>query len=120
MGLLEKGYHSQATTLGRVYVPVTKVPTWRLSCSTAIYVSRPFIPHRPKKVKQKAQISPRRGNKIVVGGRGRKREEEKRSGSGMKGDRREAQRARKMNRNMQLWGWCRVRVTSRNSHSPGM
>lgn len=54
-GLLWKEYHSQSTALGRVYVPVTGVPTWKLSCTSVTYVSGPFISHRPKEVKQEGR-----------------------------------------------------------------
>ena len=37
--LLGNRYHSQATALGRASTPVDGGPTWRLSCTSAAYVS---------------------------------------------------------------------------------
>ena len=74
-------------------------------------------PSDPKKLNKKegpskdASIPLRRGNKIVMGGRGKKelggrgeREGNRGAGSGMGRDRREGQRARRMSENMQLPG----------------
>jgi hypothetical protein len=62
----------------------------------------------------------RRRNKIIMGGRRRERTGwggGSGTGSGMGGDRREAQRARRMNSNMQELEWEAGR-TSRKSHRP--
>lgn len=72
-----------------------------------------MYPTNPKKLNKKkgssedASIPPRRGNKIVILGRGRKghgweREGNRGAGSGMGRDKREAQRFRRMNGNLQV------------------
>ena len=69
----------------------------------------------------------RRGKKIIMGGRRReepgqergKREEMGRQNQVWGKDRREAQRARKMNQNMQKWG-LGIRGPSRKSQRPGL
>jgi len=57
------------------------------------------------------EVSLRRGNEMMIGGRGRWKLGMRREGggtmwvgSGTGGSRREAQRARRMNLNMQQWG----------------
>ena len=67
--------------------------------------------HNTDSKKLDKKESPRRGNKIVMGDRGREGPEwerggeERGTGSGTGEDRREAQMARRMNENMQLQGW---------------